>query len=177
MYNRDTFCHYPEYEKEYNLNPTEWEWIIYEFETQYRWTFWKTRTACWNNLKELMELNQYAMTDDLAMFMLRHLQEGIESDKKAIIDCDENIDSEFYANEINYFALDGSGPSLYRKFPGFNPVTGWYDPNRLGLADCEAIMERKRRLVAEGKLKEYIFFYEMAELAKLRKKAIDLGWK
>jgi len=176
MYNRDTFCHYSEYEKEYYLNPTVWEWVVYEM-NNYRWTFWKTRTACWKDVKEHMEQNQYAQTDALAMSMLRLLKEGVAEDKKAILDCDENIDSEYYSDEIDYFALDGSRAPPTRRFPGFNPITGWYDPNRLGLADCEAIMERKRRLVAEGKLKEYIFFYEMAELAKLRKKAIDLGWK
>jgi len=176
MYDRHRFCHEPEYQKEYDLNVTVWEWVVYEFE-QYRWTFWKTRTACWKDLKEHMEDNQYAKTDDLAMSMYSRLKEGIEGDKLAVIDCDTNIFSEYYADEIDYFALDGSRAPPARKFPGFNPVTGWYDPNRLGLADCEAIMERKRLLFAEGKLKAYIFNYEMAALAKLRKKAIDLGWK
>jgi len=176
MYDRDKFCHHEQYSQEFEDNTHVWSEVMCRF-NEFRWTFWKTRKECFENLKNHMEMNQYAKTDRLRALLMTLFTSDTMSDGAAVLDCEMNNASVYYGNEIDYFALDGSGAPPTQKFLGFNSITGWFDANRLGLADCEALMERKRELVASGKLKEYVFMYEMAELAKLRRKAILLEWK
>jgi len=176
MYARHAYCYHDQYKQEFEDNAILWSEIMCKF-NEFRWTFWKTRKVCFEDLKSVMELNQYADTDRLRNVLNTHLSQGILNDGLAVVDCELNQESEFYADEIDYYALDRSAPPPTRRHPGFNSITGWYDPNRLGLADCGALMERKRKLFADGKLPEFLFIYEMAELAKLRRKAIMLGWE
>jgi len=53
-----------------------------------------------------------------------------------------------------------------------NPITGRWDPDKLSVRQVEWLMERKRRLLKEGKIKKYIFEFEMKELAKLKRKIV-----
>jgi len=58
-----------------------------------------------------------------------------------------------------------------------NPITWTWAPDKVNLRQIEWLMQRKRNLRAAGKLSPYTFRFEMSELAKLRKKQIQLNKK
>jgi len=60
-----------------------------------------------------------------------------------------------------------------RKFEDRNPITWRWDPETINLRQIDWLMERKRRIFKEQRLDEFMFNYEMKELAKLRKRELD----
>jgi len=53
-----------------------------------------------------------------------------------------------------------------------NPITYKYKPDELSPRYIDWLMQRKRRILTEGKIGKRQFAFEMSELAKLRRKAI-----
>jgi len=58
-----------------------------------------------------------------------------------------------------------------------NPITGYWDPEKINLRQIEWSMKRKRRLYHQGKIPLYIFNQEMKQLALLRRNRILMGEK
>jgi len=54
-----------------------------------------------------------------------------------------------------------------------NPITYKWDPETVNLRQIEWLMARKRRIYKEKKINEFMFQYEMKQLAKLRKRELE----
>lgn len=147
-----------------------------------------------NNDWEIEELPHYAtFRSDLEQFLSDRIAGGLTSPselERLVVRSWQNlIDAldESWRNYLEYRAVVEDLKKPYvksrrsvknldeepRMTSDFNTITYKWDPEQVNLRQIAWLMDRKRRILKEGKIDSFMFEYEMKELAKLRRRELE----